>query len=548
MLHKAFTLGLLLMCVISACQAAPETPTVAPTVAFTPSSELPTTTLTPALESPTETLEPTHTPIPNTPKPTTAPSATATPILCPGAPPITLEVGQTARVKTDPPRANRMRQEPNREAQVLGEIQPGEVVGVIDGPVCGDNFTWWKVRRNDESSGWTVEGTGTTYWLEKGWLHNVILVTVPYTYPSLSYPGRIISTNRLFFISVGDVPVSKPMPVLVFPIECSGSETEFCHRYNFSSDGHWMEFNYGSTGVSCGGGQAILIMNLATGESHEIVQDANLTAFLPNGQALVSTFHCEGGEVYRYNLQTEALEYLGIEGFKIWNSAHTAFVINENPYQGYPSIWSFNVEQGRQIPFPERGYEDRLLRAPDGDHVLYQHRPYTLTEPNEAGNRLKVFKARQIQSINPVDGEIQVLASDPQYDYHLCATRDSGCEWQGDWIQVRRVRFRPPERYLDQCHDYTQNCADPVELFALNWRTGELVPWEQAPLPTATSIPEPTATPTHGPNLNTSPIYVEPSGAYAFYVGMDGHSLWLVPTNGAPELWVTEGEDFVYVP
>ena len=109
----------------------------------------------------------------NTPT-ATIPAATATqtpsvPNLanCPGALPSRLQVGQSGTVSLEPPVANRVRSEPDREAEVLGQMMPGEKFTVLDGPRCADGWTWWRVRsRPQELEGWTSEGDETTYWLQ----------------------------------------------------------------------------------------------------------------------------------------------------------------------------------------------------------------------------------------------------------------------------------------------------------------------------------------------------------------------------------------------
>jgi hypothetical protein len=80
-----------------------------------------------------------------------------------------LVAGGQARVmgaKNDPP--NRVRSEPAQGENIIGEISPGRIVRVTEGPVCVDGLVYWKVYNAviPGGSGWTAEGDGTEYWLE----------------------------------------------------------------------------------------------------------------------------------------------------------------------------------------------------------------------------------------------------------------------------------------------------------------------------------------------------------------------------------------------
>jgi hypothetical protein len=111
--------------------------------------------------------------VPTPTRPAILPSATPTPLPtatnqagCPGALPSRLQVGRTGVVSLDPPIANRVRREPDRNAEVLGQIMPGEKFIVLEGPRCADGWAWWRVRsRTQDLEGWSSEGDETTYWL-----------------------------------------------------------------------------------------------------------------------------------------------------------------------------------------------------------------------------------------------------------------------------------------------------------------------------------------------------------------------------------------------
>jgi len=105
----------------------------------------------------------------NTPVPPTVDASLtlAPPQACPGAPPIMLAVGQMAVVNANPPLPSRIREQPDLQSSVLGQAQPGELVTIIDGPRCADNYTWWKVQLPNGVIGWAAEGDNSTYWLIK---------------------------------------------------------------------------------------------------------------------------------------------------------------------------------------------------------------------------------------------------------------------------------------------------------------------------------------------------------------------------------------------
>lgn len=99
--------------------------------------------------------------------PTVVPTPTPRVVLwkpCADAPTSRLKVGDIAYVTKDPPLPNRVRQKPNREAEILGLINPGGGMDIIDGPSCGEGWVWWKVK-NADLEGWTPEGDFETYWL-----------------------------------------------------------------------------------------------------------------------------------------------------------------------------------------------------------------------------------------------------------------------------------------------------------------------------------------------------------------------------------------------
>ena len=99
-----------------------------------------------------------------TPTPTAAPTKPAYGA-CDAAYLSRLHVGDRAKVSETPPQANRVRSEPNIDAETLGYIQPGAGMKILEGPQCSNNWVWWKVQADTGLVGWTSEGDEKGYWL-----------------------------------------------------------------------------------------------------------------------------------------------------------------------------------------------------------------------------------------------------------------------------------------------------------------------------------------------------------------------------------------------
>ena len=78
-----------------------------------------------------------------------------------------LAPGIRAQVESGPGSANRVRAAPGLEAEISGQLAPGQRFDVLAGPRCADGYVWWRVQYR-ESQGWTAEGDPQTgdYWLE----------------------------------------------------------------------------------------------------------------------------------------------------------------------------------------------------------------------------------------------------------------------------------------------------------------------------------------------------------------------------------------------
>jgi hypothetical protein len=166
MIKRLIYLCLLLL--LSSCLPKPTITanTLLPTEEFTPTTSQPfistPTITTPATVTPTVTQKISAT---SSPTRTIAPTNTAIVEECPGAPAISLKVGDWAMVSVDPPLPNKIRSQPGTSGEIMGWVQPGENVLVVDGPRCAESFTWWFVRNLGGLEGWTVEGDSSGYWL-----------------------------------------------------------------------------------------------------------------------------------------------------------------------------------------------------------------------------------------------------------------------------------------------------------------------------------------------------------------------------------------------
>jgi hypothetical protein len=257
-------------------------------------------------------------------------------------------------------------------------------------------------------------------------------------------------------------------------------------------------------------GRGIFIMDTRTGSTvfRTDRDEGHDFEFLANGKVLITRGHCEGAYESLLDPKTGELSTLGTGSGNLWNTNRTAFAVSTNAYQGAEAaIWGYNV--ARDFLFlsePEQWQlDEHLIWTPDGTHLLYLHRG--LTYDSDSGD-YSFPSARQIVKVDAATGEQTVLTGDPRYDFHLCDNAYSGCDrWYRDWIQVRRFPFEPQQipDSMDfwhmpkvTCLVYGIGCRQPPVLFALNWRTGELVPWEEAAIPTLTPTVYHTAGPGEG--------------------------------------------------
>ena len=80
--------------------------------------------------------------------------------------PTRLRVGLFAYVDPDPPLPNNLRTDAGKKYDLVGAIEPGKAMKILEGPKCADGWVWWKVRAVESKLvGWTPEGSQQEYWL-----------------------------------------------------------------------------------------------------------------------------------------------------------------------------------------------------------------------------------------------------------------------------------------------------------------------------------------------------------------------------------------------
>jgi hypothetical protein len=77
-----------------------------------------------------------------------------------------LQSGIYAYISLTPPLPNRIRSGAGRANSYLGQIEPGNGVRVLDGPLCADGFSWWLIESTQGGlRGWTAGGKGSEQWI-----------------------------------------------------------------------------------------------------------------------------------------------------------------------------------------------------------------------------------------------------------------------------------------------------------------------------------------------------------------------------------------------
>lgn len=338
-----------------------------------------------------------------------------------------------------------------------------------------------------------------------------------------------------------------------------GLEYYHCRNFKFSPDGLYLSYTHDESNCN----RLLSILDVATGKLiYQKTVNSLYPEFVSKDKMFINIGHCEGGGSLFVDLKTGKEQEAGDYAWDYdWNTSHSAFLVAVGPYAGFigRSFWGYNNLTGQLFSPPQINYslQSPSTWVPDGTYILYEQREFTYEE----------FKFKttpkgtsSLMRYDFVSGKAQVILSDPRYDYWLCVSQFMPCKFKHpDWIQVARSPVPTDPVELINYQEAVINCIqegqcfkDP-ELFALNWRTGQLLPWDQvpsAPIPTPASQyknrgndfkPLP-------PDRSSRLVYAHPSGDYAFYVGADGTSLWRVVKGGQSVVWVENGENFIYLP
>lgn len=86
---------------------------------------------------------------------------------CPGAPPVRLEAGRTVCIANIEPDTLRVRSTPQiGNDNVIIHLYSGARLHILEGPLCADGFSWFKISTSDGLVGWAAEGSSKNYFME----------------------------------------------------------------------------------------------------------------------------------------------------------------------------------------------------------------------------------------------------------------------------------------------------------------------------------------------------------------------------------------------
>lgn len=359
--------------------------------------------------------------------------------------------------------------------------------------------------------------------------------------PAAEQKGRIVDSAHLLQNPVLDA--------VTLPVECDPAVGGACSGYQFSP--HGRSLLYFSGPDACG--QALTLYDLDRQTVLQTWPRAQWAQFLDNGSIVLLQGECEKPYLYLYLPNRDTQSGLSAPGTAYWNQTQQVVLFQTQAEPAMQTgLWGINLQTSKVFLWldQERVLQDTPIWLPDGRHVVFQHRAYQYDPVS--GDAILQYP-RQIVLMDAWTRSQTLLAYDARHNYALCATPGKPCNAvSGDWLKVRRTPLQKA-RFSAQDYDTlpAARCAlfgldcmvSEEEVLAINWKTGETLPWDEADLPE----PQPLS-PCPQPDLEAQPVYKDPAGAFALYTGAGGRTLWFVPQQGEPVLWVADGEGFVYLP
>jgi len=332
---------------------------------------------------------------------------------------------------------------------------------------------------------------------------------------------------------------------LPLPEACQGGG---CSDFQFGLQGR--TFAYLSGEDTCG--RTLTLVERANNQVLNTWQGVAWYYFYGVGSMILAQGGCDQRYVYHYIPNTGQQASISPEGEMSWDPAHRAALVQltgDSPAEN--GLWGFNLETSAPILWSDQGkiMQDTPIWLDDGHHFVYQHRGIRY---DPVSGNVYLDGPRQIVLMDAYTRSQQLIGFEQGYDYHLCQTQGEPCEQvYGDWLKIYRTPFTAggiklgdaAYATINRCALFGYDCLKPSEEYALNWKTGELLPWSEA----GVSLPSEPVDLTQ-PDLSTEPVYTDAGGDFALYTSFDRRGLWYVPVAGDPVQWVTDGENFVYIP
>jgi hypothetical protein len=94
------------------------------------------------------------------------PSGLTAPVSCDNAPLSRLQIDQRGRITFTDGTPTNVRDAPGLSGEKIATVPEGAAFTVLDGPVCADDYAWWKLAFDDGVTGFVAEGTPEEYFLE----------------------------------------------------------------------------------------------------------------------------------------------------------------------------------------------------------------------------------------------------------------------------------------------------------------------------------------------------------------------------------------------